>query len=86
MVKNIWYMVRLLAGSYVPEMLAITYVNLKKPDSALKYVQLAFQVNMDQAHRNTKDPREKSSANQIQASNLPVLLARYMRCCVNRNW
>lgn len=58
----------LLARTYVPEMLAITYVNLKKPDSALKYVQLAFQVNMDQAHRNTKDPREKLSANQIQAS------------------
>jgi hypothetical protein len=58
----------LLAGSYVPELLAITYVNLKKPDSALKYVQMAYQVNMDQAHRNTKDPREQLSAKQVQAS------------------
>lgn len=56
----------LLARTYVPAILATTYVNLKKADSALKYVQLAYQINMDQAHRNTKDPREKLSANQVQ--------------------
>ena len=47
---------------FVPEKLASVYVNLKKPDSALKYVQLAFQAGIDLAHRNTKDPDEKNNA------------------------
>jgi len=46
---------------YVPQVFASTYVNLKKPDSALKYVQIAFQGNMEIARMKIKDPVERGN-------------------------
>jgi len=46
---------------YVPEVFASTYVNLKKPDSALKYVQMAFQTNIEVARMKIKDPAERGN-------------------------
>ena len=53
---------------FVPEKLASVYVDLKKPDSALKYVQMAFQAGIDMAHRNTNNPDEKNNAKLALAS------------------
>lgn len=47
--------------SYIPATLASAYVELKKPDSALKYIQQALRVNTDLAHRHIKDPFMKNS-------------------------
>lgn len=46
---------------YIRDVLAATYINLKKPDSALKYVQLALQANIELARQKIKDPGQKGN-------------------------
>jgi len=47
---------------YIPEVFAVTYVNLKKPDSALKYVQMAFQADREVVRMKIKEPGERGNA------------------------
>jgi tetratricopeptide (TPR) repeat protein len=53
------------ARVYVTEVLATTYVNLKKPDSALKYVQMAFQANIEATRMKIKDPGQQGNVDLI---------------------
>jgi tetratricopeptide (TPR) repeat protein len=57
----------LVPRSGIPNLLAMVYVDRKKPDSALKYVQLAYQVNVEEARLNAKDPIIKSNINLSKA-------------------
>ncbi|HWD90090.1 MAG TPA: hypothetical protein VG367_18310 [Mucilaginibacter sp.] len=50
---------------YIPEVFAGTYVNLKKPDSALKYVQMAFQASIEVAGMKIKDPGQQGNVDLI---------------------
>jgi hypothetical protein len=50
---------------YISQALANTYVNLKKPDSALKYIQIAFRENINIGRLNIKDPSQAGNASLI---------------------
>ncbi|HEX3384079.1 MAG TPA: hypothetical protein VHS53_02765 [Mucilaginibacter sp.] len=52
-----------VSSVFIPAVLAATYVDLKKADSALKYVNIAFEANIEMSHRGIKDPSLKNNNN-----------------------